>query len=67
MSNSRETGRKDKSSMLGYDRIARRIGIKLRDVYGPPEADPLPVEHVDLLLRLRQKEREVMRRYQPTS
>lgn len=41
-----------------YDRIARRIGLKLREIYGPPEAEPLPAEHVDLLLRLRHKERE---------
>ena len=41
-----------------YDRIARRIGMKLRDVYGSPEAAPLPDEHVDLLLRLRHKERD---------
>jgi len=44
-----------------YDRIARRIGMKLREMYGAPEAQPLPAEHVDLLLRLRQKEREWMR------
>lgn len=44
-----------------YDRIARRIGLKLREMYGAPEADPLPAEHVDLLLRLRQKEREQAR------
>jgi hypothetical protein len=44
-----------------YDRIARRIGMKLREMYGAPEAPPLPAEHVDLLLRLRQKEREQTR------
>lgn len=44
-----------------YDRIARRIGMKLREMYGAPEADPLPNDHVDLLLRLRQKEREQTR------
>lgn len=44
-----------------YDRIAQRIGMKLRDVYGSPEADPLPAEHVELLLRLRHKEREQTR------
>jgi hypothetical protein len=44
-----------------YERIARRIGIKLRDVYGAPEGTPLPAEHVDLLLRLRHKERDVSR------
>lgn len=44
-----------------YDRIVRRIGMRLREMYGAPEANPLPAEHVDLLLRLRQKEREQMR------
>lgn len=44
-----------------YERIARRIGMKLREMYGAPEAQPLPAEHVDLLLRLRQQEREQMR------
>lgn len=44
-----------------YDRIARRIGLKLREMYGAPEAAPLPAEHVDLLLRLHQKEREQAR------
>lgn len=46
---------------LSFDRIARRIGIRLREMYGAPEANPLPVEHVDLLLRLRQKERDQAR------
>ena len=41
-----------------FDRIARRIGFKLRDIYAAPETEPLPVEHVELLLRLRHKERE---------
>lgn len=44
-----------------YMRIARRIGLKLREIYGAPEAAPLPAEHVDLLLRLRHKERDQMR------
>ncbi len=44
-----------------YERIARRIGAKLREMYGAPEAAPLPAEHVDLLLRLRHKERDQMR------
>jgi hypothetical protein len=34
----------------------------LRDVYEQPEAEPLPADHVDLLLRLRHKEREQTRR-----
>ena len=45
-----------------YKIIARRIGLRLRDVYDQPEADPLPAEHVDLLLRLRHKERDRSRR-----
>ena len=44
-----------------YERIARRIGMRLREVYGSPEAEPLPVEHVTLLLRLRHKERDQAR------
>lgn len=40
-----------------YGRIAKRIGIKLRDCYGSPESEPLPAEHVNLLLQLRHKER----------
>ncbi|WP_133771232.1 hypothetical protein [Enterovirga rhinocerotis] len=44
-----------------YDRIARRIGAKLREMYGAPEAAALPADHVDLLLRLRHKERDQMR------
>lgn len=41
-----------------YSNIARRIGIRLRDVFDPAQAEPLPAEHVDLLLRLRHKERD---------
>jgi hypothetical protein len=44
-----------------YGRIARRIGVKLRDMYTHPEAEPLPAEHVELLLRLRHKERDQSR------
>lgn len=40
-----------------YGRIAKRIGIKLRDFYDHPESEPLPAEHVNLLLQLRHKER----------
>jgi hypothetical protein len=45
-----------------YRSIARRIGLRLRDVYEQPEAGPLPTEHVDLLLKLRHKERDRSRR-----
>lgn len=44
-------------SSEAYGRIAKRIGIKLRDCYGSPESEPLPAEHVNLLLQLRHKER----------
>ncbi len=44
-----------------FDRIARRIGLTLREVYGAPEAEPLPMEHVELLLKLRHKERDRLR------
>ena len=44
-----------------YDRIAQRIGMKLREHYGSPESEPLPAEHVELLLRLRHKERDQLR------
>ena len=46
-----------------YKTIARRIGMRLKDVYENPEAEPLPADHVDLLLRLRHKERERVRRH----
>ena len=45
-----------------FKSIAHRIGVRLRDVYESPEAEPLPAEHVDLLLRLRHKERDRVRR-----
>lgn len=41
-----------------FKNIAQRIGIRLRDLYVSPESAPLPAEHVDLLLRLRHKERD---------
>ncbi|NNM73169.1 hypothetical protein [Enterovirga aerilata] len=46
-----------------YKMIARRIGLQLREELEHPEAEPLPIDHVDLLLRLRQKERERSRRH----
>jgi hypothetical protein len=45
-----------------YKMIARRIGLQLREEFERPEAEPLPADHVDLLLRLRHKERERSRR-----
>ncbi len=54
---------RDRAEMLPrYRTIARRIGIRLRDVYDHPESAALPTEHVDLLLRLRHKERDSERR-----
>lgn len=41
-----------------FDRILRRIGSRLRDLYAPIETEALPIEHVDLLLRLRHRERD---------
>jgi hypothetical protein len=49
---------KPHTAQPSYNTIVRRIGARLREVYEHPEADPLPNEHVDLLLRLRHKERE---------
>ena len=49
-------------SLPPYRTIARRIGVRLRDVYDHPESEALPTEHVDLLLRLRHKERDRERR-----
>ncbi len=54
--------RTDRETPPPYKSIARRIGVRLRDMYEQPEAEPLPAEHVDLLLRLRHKERERTRR-----
>jgi hypothetical protein len=47
---------------IAYRTIARKIGVSLREVYSNPEAEPLPAEHVDLLLQLRHKERNQGRR-----
>ena len=41
-----------------YKVIARSIGRQLREAMDRPEAEPLPTDQVDLLLRLRHKERE---------
>jgi hypothetical protein len=41
-----------------FESLARRIGRQLRDVYPHPESEQLPVEHVQMLLQLRQKERQ---------
>jgi hypothetical protein len=41
--------------------LRRRIGASLRAAYGRPEGEPIPEEHVDLVLKLRQRERELAR------
>ena len=38
--------------------VRRRLGARLRAGYAGIEGEPLPDDQVDLLLRLRQKERE---------
>ncbi|HEV7873914.1 MAG TPA: hypothetical protein VGO82_07230 [Enterovirga sp.] len=45
-----------------FDNIARRIGRQLRDLYPQPEAEAIPVEHAQMLLELRHKERNTTRR-----
>jgi len=45
-----------------FDSIARRIGRQLRDLYPQPEAEAIPVEHAQMLLELRHKERNTTRR-----
>ena len=45
-----------------FQNIARRIGRQLRDLYPQPEAEAIPVEHAQMLLELRHKERNSARR-----
>lgn len=40
------------------DTLRRFIGARLRDAYAHLDGQPIPTEHVELLLRLRQRERE---------
>jgi hypothetical protein len=42
--------------------IHLRIGSMLRNLFGRIKAEPIPDEHVDLIMRLRRKERERARR-----
>jgi hypothetical protein len=49
------------SDTASFDAIARRLGRQLRDLYPNPETEPLPVEQVQMLLQLRQKERNTRR------
>ena len=51
-----QTARRDEPGL--DDIVRRRIGAKLRADYAELERQPLPDEHVDLLLRLRHKERD---------
>jgi hypothetical protein len=46
---------------MSFEAIARRLGRQLRDLYPNPEAEPLPVEQIQMLLQLRQKERNIRR------
>jgi hypothetical protein len=52
-----ETKSRPKIQPVAFDGIARRIGRQLRDLYPHPEAEPIPTEHVQMLLQLRQRER----------
>jgi hypothetical protein len=48
---------------IGIDPAARgKIGAQLRAAYEDLSRQPLPNEHVDLLLALRRKERELKQR-----
>ena len=38
-----------------------RIGARLRTIYAPVSGEPLPAEHVELVLALRRKERDERR------
>ena len=50
------------------DRTSRsRIGAVLRVTYEAFDKEPLPVEHIELLLALRRKEREQRRRLDDAS
>ena len=35
-----------------------RIGARLRTIYAPVSGEPLPAEHVELVLALRRRERD---------
>jgi hypothetical protein len=52
-----ESDQRRQPDEIRYSSIARRIGMRLRDIYADPEAEPLPTEHVNLLLELRHRER----------
>lgn len=41
--------------------MRRRIAARLRELYAPVAEEPLPNEHVELLLALRHKERDRQR------
>lgn len=52
------TAHRDNPAPRLDDIIRRRLGARLRAGYAEFERQPLPDEHVDLLLRLRRVERE---------
>ena len=52
----------DDGRQPAYNSIARRIGLRLRDLYPDPETEPLPADLAQKLLELRQKERSRERR-----
>ena len=58
-----QTNQKTRASetLSPFDAIARRLGRQLRDLYPNPETEPLPVEQVQMLLQLRQRERNTRR------
>lgn len=49
----------DRHQQVAFDLIARRIGRRLRDVYPHPEHEAIPTDQVQMLLQLRQRERDV--------
>ena len=53
----RKTARAD-APPIYLDNVRRYIGARLRAALAHVDGQPLPNEHVDLLLRLRQRERE---------
>lgn len=55
------TARED-APPIYLDNVRRSIGARLRATYAHLEGQPLPTDQVDLLLRLRQREREGRRR-----
>jgi hypothetical protein len=55
-----ETDRGSMSPTLGQD-TRDHLGMHLQAAFADVEGEPLPIDHVDLLLALRRKERETAR------